>query len=213
MYFRRLIRWLAGLPPPYALGILWWGESTVLLCSLAGGFLLSAYLFNNLKPSWQSWLFPLALLTWLIVFYVLHTAFAWNSLLMEGLVNIHRLGGIRRVDLLLARERDERREGDEGEELVDPFAPPDRIRASSESFKLRYFVVMPSALVLYLLGFASTIYRIFARQVHAWEPGMLILPALAATLVACMCFWFLMPMLPGYISVRRLFWRRKSEGE
>jgi hypothetical protein len=213
MRFRRLIRWLGGLPPSYALGVLWWGESTVLLCSLAGGYLLSAYLFDNLKPSWQSWLFPLALVTWLVVFYVQHTAFAWNSALMEGLVNIHRLGGIRRVDLLLARERDERGEGEEGKGLKDPFAPPERIRASAESFKVRYFVVLPSAFVLYLLGFASTIYRIFARQVHAWEPGVLVLPALAAALVACVCYWLLMPMLPGYISVRGLLWPGKSEGE
>jgi len=217
MFFSRMIKWFAGLPGPYALGLLWWGEATILLCSLAGGHLLSTYLFENLSPTRQQMLFALALLTWFLVFYLMHTTFGKTSQMMEALIDIHRQGGLRRVESLLSLERQKRTQlkgkGGESEPLFDPFKPPERVRASAEVFRIRYFVVLPTSLVLYLLGFASTIYRIFARQILTWEPGYLVLPAAATAVVGCACFWLLMPLLPGYVSVRGLLGHKRSQGE
>ncbi len=216
MFFPQAIKWLSRLPAPYALGLLWWGEATVLLCILTGGHLLSILLFEAMKRHYVDLLFPVALLVYLVVFYLLHLAFSWNSLLMEGLVNIHRQGGPDRVEGLRRMERARRlAEGEdpESEERFDPFGRPDRIRASAEAFKIRYFVVLPTALVLYLMSFASTIYRIFAYQVQAWNRGVLFFCALAAVGIGCLCFWLLMPHLPGYVSVRELIHPKRSRGD
>src|SRR4030042_3906949 len=105
MFFPRFIKWLARLPAAYALGLLWWGEGTVVFFTLAGGYLLSAWLFEHIRVSLRILLFPAALLTFLVVFYVLHFTFVKVSQLMEALVHIHRLGGLGRVEHLLAPER------------------------------------------------------------------------------------------------------------
>jgi len=225
MIFPRFIRWLSELPPPFALGLLWWGEITVCLCSLSGGYFLSVFLIENLKPSYQLLLFPLALIIYLLVFYILHLIFTYISLLMEGLVHIHRLGGKRRAKELSKEARrlktltedkvsyDPWGEPVEDEPLIDPFAEPPKIRASAEQFKIRYFIILPATLVLYLLSFAVTIYRIFTRQIQTWEPGHLVLPALTTAAVGCLCYWLLMPALPGYVSVRKLIGNKTLEGD
>jgi len=218
MFFRRLIRWLADLPAPFALGLLWWAEVTVLLCAMVGAGLLSDFLFDNAKARWENWLFPIALVTYFAVFYLLHFEYTGISLLMEGLVHIHRMGGRARVETLYReakkKQEEEKSAGIEpSTEAMDPYAPPRRIRASAGIFKLRYFIVLPTALVLYLLSFASTIYRIFARQIETWEPSYLVMPAFAMVFIGSFCYWFLMPHLPGYVSVRGLLASRSSEGE
>jgi hypothetical protein len=219
MFFPNFIKWLARNPAPFALGVLWWGESTIVLCTLTGSYLLSSFLFNNLKPSMQPWLFPLALLTYFFVSYVLHFTFGLNSQLMEGLINIHRLGGLRRAELLTIEEKSQEKDyRDPASNINKPekhelFSAPQRIRASAEAFKIRYFIILPSVIVLYLLSFTSTIYRIFAHQIQTWEPGWLLLPALAFAVIACLCFWLLQPWLPGYVSVRKLIGFKKPEGE
>jgi hypothetical protein len=73
--------------------------------------------------------------------------------------------------------------------------------------------VLPTAAILYLFGFASTIYRIFTRQMLAWGPGQIVVPVLAAVAVSTMCYWYLMPHLPGYVSVRRMLGYKPPEGE
>jgi uncharacterized membrane protein YqhA len=211
MFFPRFIKWLARLPAPYALGLLWWAEATIILCSLAGGWLMSVWLFDHIKPSLRILLFPIALVTYFLIFYLLHFTFSKVSELMEALMHIHRIGGPIQVERLLSRERAMRQEEVEEGEMPDPYEPPERIRASAEQFKIRYFVVLPTALVLYLLSFASTIYRIFARQFQTWEPGLLVAHAFASVIVACVCYWLLMPSLPGYVSVRRLLGQKKPE--
>ena len=211
MLYPRFIKWLADLPPTYALGLLWWGESTILLCSFAGGYFLSGWLFENLRPSLQQWLFIFYLIIWFIVFYIMHVTFSWISRFMESLLHIHRLGGTTVVNNILRKqEMDKEPENStENDRISDPYAPPVRIRASAESFKIRYFVILPTVLVLYLLAFTSKIYSLFARQIQTWEPGLLVLPALTSTIVVCWCFWRLMPMLPGYVSVRELISTKK----
>lgn len=213
MFFPRFIKWLARLPAPYALGLLWWAEVTIILCALAGGWLISDWLFNHIRPSLRILLFPIALVTFFFIFYLLHFTFSKISELMEALMHIHRLGGPVMAERLVVREKTGREaEQDKAEEdIPDPFDPPERIRASAEPFKIRYFVVLPTALVLYLMSFASTIYRIFARQFQTWEAGLLVGHAFAIVIVACLCFWLLMPSLPGYVSVRRLLGQKKPE--
>jgi hypothetical protein len=214
MFFPRFIRWLSGLPAAYALGLLWWGEITILLCSLAGGYLLSVYLFDNLTGSRQNYLFILAILTYLVVFYFGHFTFAKNSQLMEALLHIHRLGGVARIEKLALDEQNMLlKDTSETVKKFYPFAPPERIRASAGAFRIRYFIVLPTFIFLYLLGFTSTIYRIFTHQILSWEPGYLVLPALASAIVGCLCFGFLMPALPGYVSVRGLLGQKTQEGE
>lgn len=219
MLYPRIIRWLAKLPPPFALGLLWWGEITAVVCSLAGGYLLSQWLFGNLRPSLQQWLFVLALLTYFLVFYILHFAFSRNSQMMESLIQIHRHGGLECLELLLRHEKksgngngSSENQGDK-EVKYDPLEPPLKIRASAESFKIRYFIVLPTMLALYLLAFMSTIYILFARQIQTWDPGLLVLPTLATAIVGSLCFWQLMPVLPGYVSVRKLIGFKKVTGE
>jgi len=215
MLYPRFIRWLSNLPPPYALGLLWWGESTILLCSLAGGYFLSGWLFENLRPSFQQWLFVFYLIIWFFVFYIFHTAFSQNSRFFESLIHIHRLGGPKLVDLKLLKLRKEQNvaaeseKSPENDKFSDPYMPPVKIRASAESFKFRYFTILPASLVLYLLAFTSKIYTLFAHQIQTWEPGLLVLPALVTAIVACWCYWSLLPMLPGYISVRKLIGHKK----
>jgi len=214
MFFPRFIKWLARLPAPYALGLLWWAEATIILCSLAGSWLISLWLFDHIRPSLRILLFPIALVTYLLVFYILHFTFSKVSQLMEALMHIHRLGGLIQVNRMLAREKADRMEDDEklsGEEMPDPFAPPARIRASAEPFKIRYFIVLSTTLVLYLMSFASTIYRIFARQFQTWETGLLVVHALVTVAVGCVCFWLLMPSLPGYVSVREMLGQKKPK--
>ncbi len=219
MLYPRIIRWLAKLPPPFALGLLWWSEITAVMCSLAGGYLLSIWLFSNLRPSFQQWLFVLALLTYFLVFYILHFAFSRNSQMMESLIHIHRHGGLEHLEFVLGREkRSEDGNGsceDQGgkEANYDPLEPPMKIRASAGSFKIRYFIMLPTMLVLYLLAFTSTIYNLFARQIQTWDPGMLVLLTFAAAIVSLLCFWQLMPVLPGYVSVRKLIGFQKVTGE
>jgi hypothetical protein len=137
------------------------------------------------------------------------------SLLIEGLAIINRLGGPERAERLFILEKKKREEGAEGEEepLVNPFSAPERIRASAEGFKRRYFILLPTALVLYLVSFTSTIYRIFARQILTWEPGYLVLPALGTAVLVVACFWFLMPYLPGNVSMLKLLGYREPEGD
>ncbi len=219
MLYPRIIRWLANLPPPFALGLLWWGEITAVMCSLAGGYLLSNWLFGNLRPSLHQWLFVLALLTYFLVFYIIHFAFSRNSQMMESLIHIHRHGGLECLEFLL---RQEKKSGDgngscenqgEIEASYDPLEPPLKIKASAESFKIRYFIMLPTILVLYLLAFTSTIYILFARQIQTWDPGLLVLVACTAAIVSSLCFWQLMPFLPGYVSVRKLIGFQKATGE
>ena len=214
MFFPRFIKWLARLPAPYALGLLWWAEVTIILCSLAGGWLISDWLFNHIRPSLRILLLPIALVTYFLIFYLLHFTFSKVSELMEALMHIHRLGGPVQAERLLEREKaawEEEPEAVEEDGLPDPYGPPERIRASAEPFKIRYFIVLPSVLVLYLMSFASTIYRIFARQFQTWETGLLVAHAFAIVIIACICFWLLMPSLPGYVSVRRLLGQKKPE--
>ncbi len=219
MFFSRLIRWLAGLPAPYALGLLWWGEVTVLFFTMAGGHTLSGFVYEELAIRWENWLFPIALVTYLLMFFVIHREFGKISQLMEAVIHIHRMGGLERIERLRQEEMRQRKpeklkENEEaGEEIFDPLAPPERIRASAEAFKIRYFVVLPVAFLLYLMSFTSTIYKIFTRQVLKWDPSSLAIPALAAVAVACLCFWLLMPHLPGYVSVRILLGHKSREGD
>jgi hypothetical protein len=222
MFFPRFIKWLAGLPAPYGLALLWWIEVTVLLCSLAGGYFLSGFLFENIAPRYQDWLFPAALVTYLLVFYIIHFEFGKISQLMEALMHIHRMGGLPRIERLrqeelkeIARMKDSggESEGKTEKDIYDPLEPPRRIRASAQVFQTRYFVVLPSAFLLYLLSFAGTIYRIFTRQIQSWDPAGLALPVLAAVAVACACYWLLMPWLPGYVSVRSLLGHKPVGGD
>jgi len=224
MFYNRTIRWLVKFPAPYALGLLWWLEVTVLMCSIAGASLWSNFLFLNIKISREAWLFPLAQATYLLVFYILHFEFARTSQLMESLMHIHRMGGAELMDrlykLALKESKEAQKEAPLGEkevpskpEIPDPFRAPDRIRASAGPFRIRYFIVLPTAAILYLFGFASTIYRIFARQLLAWDPGQVVVPALAAVAVSTACYWYLMPYLPGYVSVRRMLGYKPPEGE
>jgi len=214
MFFPRFIKWLARLPAPYALGLLWWAEVTIILCSLAGGWLISDWLFNHIRPSLRILLFPIGLVTYFFIFYLLHFTFSKVSELMEALMHIHRLGGPVMAKKLLAREKaakEGEEEAVEDMEIPDPYSPPERIRASAEPFKIRYFIVLPTALVLYLMSFASTIYRIFARQFQTWETGLLVTHAFVTVLIGCICFWLLMPSLPGYVSVRCLLGQKKPK--
>jgi hypothetical protein len=165
------------------------------MCSLAGGYLLSLWLFGNLRPSHQQWLFVLALLTYFLVFYIIHFAFSRNSQMMESLIHIHRHGGLECLEFLHRHEK----------KSVDG--------TSAGSFKIRYFIMLPTMLVLYLLAFTSTIYNLFARQIQTWDPGMLVLLVFAAAIVSSLCFWQLMPFLPGYVSVRKLIGFQKVTGE
>ena len=215
MVYPRFIKWLANLPPPFALGLLWWGEVTILLCSLAGGYLFSGWLFENLRPSLHQWLFVYYLIIWLVVFYVMHLTFSKNSLFLESLIHIHRLGGPSLAESLLLRMKmdaeitPESEKKSENEDFSDPFSPPSRIRASADTFRIRYFIILPTALVLYLLAFTSKIYILFTHQIQTWEPGLLVFPALASAIVASWCFWNLLPLLPGYVSVRKLIGNKK----
>ena len=219
MFFSRLIRWLSGFPAPYALGLLWWLEVTVLMCAIAGGYFLSNFLFENVKARWEYWLFPLAQITYLLVFYIMHFEFTRTSQLMEALMHIHRMGGRELVDHLhkTAIEESDIRTRQDGEHEMDkipnPFSPPLRIRASAGPFRIRYFIVLPTAAILYLISFASTIYRIFTRQIQSWDPGYVIMPALIAVALSAVCFWLLMPYVPGYVGLRRLLGHKPHEGE
>lgn len=210
MFFPRFIKWLVGLPAPYGLGLLWWGEVTILLCSLIGVYLLSNWGLEKVLPKYEGWLFPGALLAYLVIFYIIHFEFGKVSQLMESLMHIHRMGGLLRIERLRAEvensgEVDTETGDDDGKvQKYDPLAPPDRIRASAQVFQIRYFVVLPTALLLYLLSFAGTIYRLFTRQILAWEPAGLAMSALGAVIVACLCYWLLMPNFPGYVSIRQL---------
>jgi len=189
------------------------------MCSLAGGYLLSDFFCDNIGPNYEVWLFPLSLAIYFLVLYFIYLDFIHISRLMEGLVLISRLGGRERALLLMQAKRHnrEKKEGSEGEEeeekVEDIFAVPKRIRASINLFKLRYFVIFPSSIVLYLILFASTIYQIFNRQIVAWGPGGLALPSMGAALVAVVCFWVLMPHMPGYVSFKNLIGLGSSEGE
>lgn len=219
MVYPRIIRWLAKLPPPFALGLLWWGETTAVVCFLAGGYLLSHWLFGNPLPSLRQWLFVLDLLTYFLVFYIIHFAFSRNSQMMESLIHIHRHGGLECLELLIRHEKKSGNGNGSSENQgkievsYDPLEPPVKIRASAGSFKIRYFIVLPTLLVLYLLAFTSTIYILFARQIQTWDPGLLVLIALATAIVSSLCFWQLMPVLPGYVSVRKLVGFKKGTGE
>lgn len=214
-----MLKWLAAHPAPYALGLLWWGEATVILCSLSGGYILSSLLFTNIRVSMQSWLFPIAILTYLLVFFLLHKSFTLNSVLMEGLINIHRHGGLIRIEHLLREESKlEKSNGDTKHSnietpMINPLDCPLRISASAAPFRLRYFIVLPTVGILYLISFASTIYRIFARQIMTIEPGSLVMPAFGVASMLAVCFWLLMPAVPGYISVRKLIGFNKHKGE
>ncbi|MCX6647454.1 MAG: hypothetical protein NTY09_14005 [bacterium] len=219
MLYPRFIRWLSNLPPPFALGLLWWGETTILLCSLTGGYFFSSWLLENLRLSLQQWLFVFYLIIWFFVFYILHTSFSKNSQFFESLIHIHRLGGPIRVDAIMLKLKIESKDVPEPDkppengELADPYMPPEKIRASAESFKIRYFIILPATLVLYLFAFTSKIYSLFAHQIQTWEPGLLVLPALVTAIVACWCFWRLIPILPGYVSVRKLIGHKKQTGD
>jgi len=218
MLFPTFIKWLAKLPASYALGLLWWAEITVILCSLAGGYLFSAYLFDYMPVANQKWLFAIALLTYLVVYYFIHLVFTKISQLKEMLIDIHRRGGLIYVESLIRKERIEKIHvetagGESEREIPDISKAPGRISASADAFRFRYFVVLPSALALYLLGFTSTIYRIFTRQILTWEPGYLVVPALATAIIGCLCFVFIMPLLPGYVSIRKLIGYKTREGE
>jgi hypothetical protein len=219
MFFPRFIKWLSRLPAAYALGIIWWGEVTIFLCSIAGGHLLSAFLFRAVKLRFEDWLFPGALLTYFFVIYLILFEFGKASQLMEALLHIHRMGGPKVVDGLrkdAIADLIDRKGVDPvqaSSDTFDPYAPPERIRASAGAFRIRYFIVLPTALVLYLMSFASTIYRIFVRQIQTWEPSHLVVPALAAAIVGGLCFWFLMPWLPGHVSMGRLLAGGPSGGD
>ncbi len=212
MIYSRLIKWLSGLHGPVALGLLWWGEVCGIFIFLAVGYLLSGYILENIKPVYESWLFPSALIIYFIVLYSVWTIFTNISLVFEGLVHIQRLGGLDRILTIQAGEALEKRDpglsGDEFEdgniETYDPLVPPERIRASSGPFRIRYFIVLPTSLVLYLMGYTSTIYSIFTRQILTWEPGNLVLPALATAVFGCLCYFVLLPLFPGYVSLRKL---------
>jgi hypothetical protein len=219
MFFKRLIRWLAGFPAPYALGLLWWVEVTVLMCTITGAYLLSNFIFENIKTSMELWLFPIEQVIYLVVFYIMHFEFTNTSLLMEALVHIERMGGRDLVDGLYNKAiRDSEdlaklNPGGKKEIIPNPFGPPDRIRASAGAFRIRYFIVLPTVAILYLLSFASTIYRIFARQIQTWEPSQAVFAALVAVAMSTICYWLLMSFLPGYVSVRRIIGHKPSEGE
>ncbi|MFH1676100.1 MAG: hypothetical protein ABIC40_03660 [bacterium] len=218
MFFPRLIRRLTDFPAFYALGLLWCGEITVLLCSISGGYFLSRFLFEALKKNNESLLFPAALVTYFIVFYAIHWSFGFNSQLMESLIFIHRSGGIgrfltlRKKSVIGIEKSPEDESQEEKEDEIDPLKPPERIRASAQVFKIRYFIVLPASLVLYLLGFVSTIYSIFTRQIETWDSKSLAFPALTAFVVGTVCFWLLMPHMPGYVSVRRLLGQKPHGG-
>jgi hypothetical protein len=208
MFFPRTIRWLAGFPAPFALGILWWAEVTIDLCSITGGYFLSSFIYNNLPPRYDEMLFPLALLTFLLVFFFIYLAFGNISLLMEALLNIHRIGGKLKAEELHRIALKEKDSGTlvekSGTKINDPYGIPERIRASAGAFKIRYFIVFPTAVVLYLLIYASTIYRIFTRQIQSLDPGNLVLPALGVSIFATVCYWLLLPHVPGSVSVPAL---------
>ncbi|HDS30110.1 MAG TPA: hypothetical protein ENN67_03615 [Firmicutes bacterium] len=219
MFFPRYIRRLADMPGPTGLALLWWSEVTVLLCALAAGYFFSSIVFEKLPPRYDSWLFAIALVTYLLVFYIIHFEFVKISQLMEALMHIHRMGGLARIERLRREEAIKKKgkgsddENGTGKELYDPLKPPRRIRASGQVFKIRYFIVLPSAILLYLFCFTGNIYRIFTRQVLSWDPADLVFPALTAALVACVCFWLLMPHLPGYVSLRKLLGNVPEEGD
>jgi len=215
MFFPRLIRCLAALPESLALGFLWLAEITTFLCVPAGSYLLSKFLFENIRLDLENVLFPGALLAYFVALYAVYFVFGKVSLLIEGLAAIHRLGGPEQAERVFMVEKKKREEGSGEEESppVDPFRAPERIRASAEAFKRRYFILLPTVLVLYLMSFASTIYRIFARQVLTWEPGSLVLPALGTAVLVAGCFWLLMPHLPGNVSMLKLLGHRKPEGD
>lgn len=217
MFFPRFIKWLSKLPPPYSLGLLWWGEATIYLTGIAGAYLLSGSIYDNIKPQYEQWLFLLELLIYFLVFYLMHFVFSKVSELMEALLNIHRQGGLIRIQRIMSEVSSDPDGSDEVDYKIepdfDPLKPPKRIRASAGPFKTRYFIVLPSAFLLYLLGFVSTIYKIFVLQVQTWEQDALILPALGSVIVACVCYLFLMPHLPGYVSVRNLIKGTDDQGE
>ena len=207
------------LPAPYALGLLWWGKVTIFLCSIVGGHLFSIFLFVAMKVRFEDWLFTSGLLTYFLIFYLIYFEFGKNSQLMEALLHIHRMGGPSRVETLRKEAIEQAMEEkgidavEAGKEIFDPYAEPGRIRASANAFRIRYFIVFPTALVLYLLSFASTIYRIFARQIATWEPSHLVVPAFATAIVAGVCYWLLMPYLPGYVNLKKLLGGEPSEGD
>jgi hypothetical protein len=139
--------------------------------------------------------------------------------MMESLIHIHRHGGLECLEFLHRHEKKSvdgngscENQGSK-ETNYDPLEPPLKIRASAGSFKIRYFIMLPTMLVLYLLAFTSTIYNLFARQIQTWDPGMLVLLVFAAAIVSSLCFWQLMPFLPGYVSVRKLIGFQKVTGE
>jgi len=213
--YTRIIKWLSKQPGPYALGLLFWSEITIYACSLAGGWLLTRFLVETVTPLRPMPIFIAVLIIYFVVFYLIHLVFSHNSRFFEGLINIHRYGGPDRIARLYNEEKQALHDkGDESAgSIEDPFSPPVKIRASAENFKLRYFLILPAALVLYFLSFASTIYRLFARQVFTWDFGMLMLIALLLAALSSVCFWSMMPLLPGYVGVRKLFGKSTSEGE
>jgi len=215
MKYTEMIKWLAKQPAAFALGLLFWGEITILICSVAGGWLLSRLLVESVTPFRPTAVFIAVFIINMVVFYLMHFTFGHNSRLMEGLINIHRFGGTDRVERLWREHKRELKDSDDYklDEIRDPFKPPERIRASAEQFKLRYFLILPTGLVLYLLSFASTIYRLFSRQVLAWEPGMLMLTALLIAALSSACFWSMQMWIPGYVSVRKLLGHKTPEGE
>ena len=215
MLFSRLIRRLASFPESFALGFLWLAEITTYVCALAGSYLLSRFLFDNIRPDLENLLFSLALLTYLLAFYLVYFIYVRVSLLIEGLAVISRLGGPEKAERAYFLEKKKREEGTGGEDepMLNPFDAPERVRASAEGFKRRYFILLPTVLVLYLVSFTSTIYRIFARQILTWEPGYLVLPALGTVVLVAACFWFLMPCLSGNVSMLKLLGYREPEGD
>jgi hypothetical protein len=216
MFFPRLIRWLAGFPAPYALGILWWAEVTIDLCSIAGGYFLSKFLFEHIMPRFDGLLFPLAIITYGVVYYFIYLTFGQSSQLLEGLIRIHRIGGRLKAEELHRKAKKDVKETDKSKDLepiIDPFIAPGKIRASAGTFKIRYFVVFPTAIVLYLLIFASTIYRIFTRQIQTLEPGYLLLPSLGVAIFIAICFWFISPYLPGIVPMHMLLGIKPKDGD
>lgn len=215
MTYRSLIKWLSNQPAPLALGLLFWSEIAIFVFSLAGGWLLARFFVEFQTPFRPVPAFILTFIVYMVAFYILHFIFGRVSQLYECLIDIHRKGGPVRAQNQYKETKAEQKslESCEIEEILDPFDPPSRIRASAENFKIRYFLILPTALVLYLLGFASTIYRLFVRQVLPWESGMLMTMALLIAALGFACFWAMMSLIPGYVSVRSLLGHKTPEGE
>lgn len=219
MFFPFFIKWLSHKPAPFALGLLWWGELTVYICSIAGGYLVSNFIRANIKSNWENALFPLAMATYFLVFYLIMVAFGKVTLLMEALIHIHRMGGPAHLERLQKiEEANKNKPGEEEAEEISERKPglyeePKRIRASSGVFTLRYLVLLPTVFILYLMSFASTIYKIFTRQLVLIEPGLFVTLGLIVAIVVGICYWQIMRYLPGYVDIAGLMGNVRRKGE